>query len=428
MNGKIQIVRGMHDLIPTEVIEWNLIENIFKKVLINYCYDEIRFPIIEKKMLFKKSIGTVTDIFEKEIYSFKDKSKNEICLRPEGTASCVRASLNHGLIYKKKQRLWYIGPMFRYERPQKGRYRQFYQLGIEVFGYLEPEIDLEIILLNISWWKKLNIEKYLTLEINTIGSIEDREKYQKALIKFLSKKKSVLDQQSKNRLFKNPLRILDSKNKKIQEILISGPKLFDFLSKKSILRFNFLCKLLDSINIKYKINNNLVRGLDYYNDTVFEWKCESFNLSQNTICAGGRYDNLVEKIGGYSTPAIGCAVGMERILFLRSLILNKSNSSIIKIDVYIVFFDKNLYLECLKLSQKIRKKFGNIKTLLEISFVTKKNYLKKASKLNSRFCIVVSSIKKNEKNILVKDLKKNVNLKCCEQKLLMFLEREYYSQ
>ncbi|CAL4321806.1 histidine--tRNA ligase [Buchnera aphidicola] len=425
MNNTIQIVRGMHDLIPNDVVKWTYIENILKKILINHCYDEIRLPIIEKEILFKKSIGTITDVVEKEMYSFKDKSENKICLRPEGTAGCVRAVLDHSLIFKKKQRLWYIGPMFRYERPQRGRYRQFFQLGVEVFGYLEPEIDLEIILLNLNWWKKLNIDEYLTLEINTIGSIEDRMVYQKELMKFLMKNKSNLDQQSKDRLFKNPFRILDSKNKNIQELLLNGPKLFNFLNKNSIFRFNLFCKLLDLIKVKYTINNNLVRGLDYYNDTVFEWKYKVSNMSQNTICAGGRYDNLVKKIGNYSSPAIGCAIGMERLISLYSLISKKSNFFIKKNDLFIAFLYPNLYLESLKLSRKIREIFTNVKILLEITHSIKKKYLRKANKLNSKIFIFITSKNIKKKTILTKDLKKKVDFKFSESELLLFLKEVF---
>ncbi|WP_343153153.1 histidine--tRNA ligase [Buchnera aphidicola] len=426
MNNTTQIIRGMHDLIPDDVIKWNYIENILKKTLINYCYDEIRLPIVEKEILFKKSIGTITDVFEKEMYSFRDKSNNKICLRPEGTAGCVRAAIANSLIFKKKQRLWYIGPMFRYERPQKGRYRQFFQLGVEIFGYSEPEIDIEIILLNIDWWKKLNLDKYLTLEINTIGSIEDRKVYQKELTQFLIKNKSYLDKQSKDRLLQNPFRILDSKNKEVQKLLLDAPKLFNFLNKKSIFRFNFFCKLLDSLNIKYIVNNNLVRGLDYYNDTVFEWKYYSSNMSQNTICAGGRYDNLVEKIGNYSSPAIGCAVGMERLISLNLIISKKLNLFIKKIDLFVSFLYPNLYLETIKLSKKIRKIFKNVKMLLETSYTTEKKHLKKANELNAKIFIFITSKDIKTKTIFIKDLEKKINFKFSENELFLFLKEKLH--
>ena len=325
---KIQSIRGMNDLLPNESATWQQIEKIVKGVLNSYGYNEIRTPIVEDTALFKRAVGEVTDIVEKEMYTFNDRNDESITLRPEITAGCVRAGIEHGLFYNQEQRLWYLGPAFRYEKPQKGRYRQFHQFGVEVFGLEGPNIDAELILLTARFWKALGIEEHTTLELNSIGSVEARANYRNALVSFLEQHKDKLDEDCLRRMYTNPLRVLDSKNPVIQELLNQAPKLFNYLDEESKLHFDGLCQLLDSAGIKYNINQRLVRGLDYYNRTVFEWVTSSLG-AQGTVCGGGRYDGLVSQLGGQPTPAVGFAMGVERLVLLVQAVnpsLNRDSS------------------------------------------------------------------------------------------------------
>lgn len=401
MNIKNESIRGMHDYLPKEIMIWNHVETILKKILFSYCYNEIRLPILEYATLFNNTIGNTTDIITKEMYSFEDRSKKKITLRPEGTVSCARANIQHKLLNNKEQKLWYLGPMFRYERPQKGRYRQFYQMGVEVFGLKGPDIEIELILLTSRFWKKLGIDKYLILEINSIGSINIRHKYKKDLVKFLKKNKSQLDDDSKKRLDTNPLRILDSKNPSTQILLKNGPKLHHYLDENSSIFFKKLCCFMSDIGIPYTINNNLIRGLDYYNDTVFEWKTNKLG-SQNTICAGGRYDKLIEQLGGPKVPAIGFAIGMDRLILLikevSSLILPFS------IDVYILIFDNSFKLDAIKLSELIRNKLPALKVMTNFHEINITKQFRLANKYNSRVALLLGPKEKEKKSILMKDL------------------------
>lgn len=401
MNIKNESIRGMHDYLPKEIMIWNHVETILKKILFSYCYNEIRLPILEYTTLFNNTIGNTTDIITKEMYSFEDRSKKKITLRPEGTVSCVRANIQHKLLNNKEQKLWYLGPMFRYERPQKGRYRQFYQMGVEVFGLKGPDIEIELILLTFRFWKKLGIDRHLILEINSIGSINIRHKYKKDLVKFLKKNKSQLDDDSKKRLDTNPLRILDSKNPSTQILLKNGPKLHHYLDKNSSIFFKKLCCFMSDIGIPYTINNNLIRGLDYYNDTVFEWKTNKLG-SQNTICAGGRYDKLTEQLGGPKVPAIGFAIGMDRLILLikevSSLILPFS------IDVYILIFDDSFKLDAIKLSELIRNKLPALKVMINFHEINITKQFRLANKHNSRVALLLGPKEKEKKSILMKDL------------------------
>lgn len=406
MSNNIQSIKGMHDCLPNEVIQWYKIECLFRKILFNYSYNEIRLPILEKTELFKRTIGDMTDVIKKEMYSFNDKKNNSITLRPEGTASCIRSVIQNGLLHHKKQKLWYYGPMFRYERPQKGRYRQFHQLGIEVFGFKEPEIELELILLINRCWKILNISSLLTLEINLIGSIESRLKYQEILKKFLIRNKKFLDSDCLNKLYKNPLRILDTKNTIIQKLLLRAPIIMDYVDQKSRLNFNKLCTFMDFFNIKYIINHHLIRGLDYYNNTVFEWKTNSLG-SQNTICAGGRYDILVKKLGGLSTPAAGLAIGMDRLLLLINSIsdIYKNN---LAIDIYIFFDVENIILSAFLLSEEIRNILPNIKILVELKSIHFKKIFKNIKKYSSHIVLFLDSEIIKNNLIYIYDVKKNI--------------------
>jgi len=289
----IQAIRGMNDYLPADTALWQRIEGVLKQTLASYGYSEIRLPLVEQTPLFKRAIGEVTDVVEKEMYTFDDRNGESLTLRPEGTAGCVRAGIEHGLLYNQEQRLWYMGPMFRYERPQKGRYRQFYQIGVEVFGLQGPDIDAELIMLNARWWKALGISEHVRLELNSIGSLEARARYRDALVAFLEQHKDVLDEDCKRRMYSNPMRVLDSKNPDVQQLLNDAPQLGDYLDDESREHFSGLCALLDDEGISYTVNQRLVRGLDYYNRTVIEWVTDSLG-SQGTVCGGGRYDGLVE--------------------------------------------------------------------------------------------------------------------------------------
>ncbi|XBC38426.1 MAG: histidine--tRNA ligase [Buchnera aphidicola (Floraphis choui)] len=403
MNQIIQSVKGMHDYIPKDIQIWQYVERILKQILNSYGYQEIRFPIIEKTALFKHGVGNITDIVEKEMYSFKDKKNNNLTLRPEGTVGCIRACINNGLLRFPEQKLWYLGPMFRYERPQYGRYRQFHQLGIESLGLLGPDIDLEIILLIQRIWKNLNISEYVNLELNTIGSINDRMNYQKSLYSYFKKYESLLDKDCKRRLYTNPFRILDSKNNSIKEIIHDAPILMNYINDDALIHFEKLCKFINNMNIPYIINYKLVRGLDYYNKTVFEWTTNKF-LSEYTICAGGRYDYLSKYLGYSNVPAIGCAIGMERlILVLRSL--NKLSSLTNNIDIFIIFLKQHIELHAIQLSEKIRTELPLKKVQVNFSSSSIKKQFSKANKLGVHVVLLLGSIEIQDDTVLIKYLK-----------------------
>jgi len=402
VNKKINSIRGMHDYFCEDLEIWNKLEKIFKKILNSYSYEEIKLPILEKTEIFQRVIGNVTDIIEKEMYSFLDKRKNSLTLRPEGTVGCVRAIIQNNLLTKKNLKFWYLGPMFRYERPQKGRYRQFYQLGAEVFGISTIYIDLEIILLTNRLWKMLGINLDVYLEINSIGSQSDRMKYQNKLLSFLKKNESFLDEESKNRLYTHPLRILDSKNLYIQNILKKAPLLIDYINKNSLNQFNNLCYLINLCGIKYKHNPNLIRGLDYYNDTVFEWKTDKLG-SQNTICAGGRYNSLVEELGGPKTSAIGFAIGVERLILLIKY-LNIFSVKSEKINIYIIFIGEENKIHAINLSEDIRNIYPELKIFVNFSNFNLSKKIKHAVESLSRIAILIGTKEIKKKCYLLKEL------------------------
>ena len=314
MAKTLQAVRGMNDILPGESSGWQFLDDTLRDVVHAYGYQEIMLPLVEKTELFKRSIGEVTDIVEKEMYTFDDRNGDSLTLRPEGTASCVRACMQHGMLHNQVQRLWYTGPMFRHERPQKGRYRQFHQIGVEAFGMAGPDIDAEIIFMSARMWQRLGL-KDAVLQINSLGTVAARADYREALVKYLREHESALDEDSRRRLDSNPLRILDSKNPDMQALIEAAPQLPDYLDEESRQHFSELCALLDAAGLAYEINPRLVRGLDYYTKTVFEWVTDQLG-AQGTICAGGRYDGLVEYLGGKPTPAFGFAIGLERLLAL----------------------------------------------------------------------------------------------------------------
>lgn len=406
MDNFIKSIKGVHDCLPSNVLIWNHIKNVISTILNSYCFNEIKLPILEETRLFQRAIGKNTDVIEKEMYSFVDKNGKSLTLRPEGTIGCVRSIIEHSLLHTiKEQKLWYYGAMFRHEKPQKGRYRQFHQIGVEVFGLKDPEIELELIMLTKRFWKLLNISKYLVLEINTIGSVKERFTYEQSLRNFLKKNISYLDEESLVRLNNNTLRILDSKNIIIKELLKTAPILQSYLNNKSINNFEKFLKLMDYMGIKYIINQNLVRGLDYYNDIVFEWKSNALG-TQNAICAGGRYDSLVKQLGGTDVPAVGFAIGIDRLLLLMT-ILKKSPSFINVIDVEIFFLEEDLKIEAIKLAEEVRTAFKKLKIQVDFLCGNIKKRFKRANKLNVSIVLIIGNTEINTKSVTIKVLKNN---------------------
>lgn len=403
----IQSVRGMHDFLPYDVMILQNIENVLKTVLNSYGYSEIRLPIVEFSKLFKRSIGEITDVVEKEMYTFKDQHGNELALRPEGTSGCVRAGIEHSLFYHQEQRWWYLGSMFRRERPQKGRYREFNQFSAEVFGQVGPDIDLELILIAKRCWKELGVSQYVSLELNSIGLLSSRIMYRKKLIHFLEKNKHNLDNSSMRRLYSNPMRILDTKNEKTKELLINAPVLSDFLDDSSKSHFIELCKLLDLFGVSYTINPYLVRGLDYYNRTVFEWVTDNLGVKK-AICGGGRYDNLVTQLGGNSVPAIGFSIGLERLLLLIKTIYSNKDSIISRnmyIDVYLINLGNNSKEYAMLLSEHIRSHIPSLKLKLNHGGGSLKQQFERAIKNNAQIVLIVKNQNVFEKTVLFKNLK-----------------------
>ncbi len=402
MAKTIQAIRGMNDCLPTETPLWQWVENKLRSVLASYGYAEIRMPIVESTPLFARAIGEVTDVVEKEMFTFNDRDEESITLRPEGTAGCVRAGIEHGLLYNQEQRLWYMGPMFRYERPQKGRYRQFHQMGVEIFGIPNPEIDAELIMLTARLWKDLGIFDHVTLQLNTIGSLDARKNYRQALVDFLQNHLDVLDEDCKRRLTTNPLRILDSKNQAVQSVLNDAPKLHDYLDEESREHFAQLCALLDAVGIRYEVNQKLVRGLDYYNKTVFEWVTSALG-AQGTVCGGGRYDGLVEQLGGHATSGVGFAMGLERLVLLVQEV-NQAVALPSAVDIYVVFAGEGTTLAAFELAEKLRSELPHLRTMTHCSGGNFKKQFKRADKSGARFALVIGESEVQNQQVVVKDL------------------------
>lgn len=401
MAEKIQAVRGMNDILPDSTPHWQKLESVLRQLMGSYGYSEIRMPVVEKTHLFKRSIGEVTDIVEKEMYTFEDRNGESLTLRPEGTASCVRAGIEHGLLYNQEQRLWYMGPMFRHERPQKGRYRQFYQLGVETFGVGTPDVDAELILMTARLWKKIGIHDSVRLEINSLGSNEARANYRDKLVQFLLPLKDQLDEDSQRRLETNPLRILDSKNPDVQKLVKDAPKLSDHLDDESKQHFERLCQILDTNNIPYTVNTNLVRGLDYYNRTVFEWITDKLG-AQGTICAGGRYDGLTEQLGGHATPASGFAMGLERIV---ALIEEMETEETPLADVYMVALGDQAELTATQLAEQLRDLWPDIKVRMNCGAGNFKKQFKRADKSGAKIALVIGEQEVQDGTVGVKYLR-----------------------
>ena len=414
---KIQSIRGMNDLLPSDSATWQQIEKIVKNVLNSYGYNEIRTPIVEDTALFKRAVGEVTDIVEKEMYTFNDRNDESLTLRPEITAGCVRAGIEHGLFYNQEQRLWYLGPAFRYEKPQKGRYRQFHQFGVEVFGLEGPNIDAELILLTARFWKALGIEKHTTLELNSIGSVEARGNYRNALVSFLEQHKDKLDEDCLRRMYTNPLRVLDSKNPVVQELLNQAPKLFDYLDEESKNHFDGLCHLLDKAGIKYSINQRLVRGLDYYNRTVFEWVTTSLG-AQGTVCGGGRYDGLVSQLGGQPTPAVGFAMGVERLVLLVQAVnpsLNRDSS----IDIYMISSGNEQTISAAQImAETLRDGLPNRRIVTNYGSSNFKKQFAKADKLGAKIAVIIGENEIANQSVTIKNLQTGEQVEVAQKEIV----------
>ena len=399
MANKIQAIRGMHDLLPEQAPRWQHLEDRARAVLEGYGYREMRTPLVEVTELFKRSIGEVTDIVEKEMYSFEDRGGDMLALRPEGTASCVRAAIEHGLL-DQPQRIWYCGPMFRRERPQRGRYRQFHQIGVEVFGLDGPDIDLEVILLTRRLWQALELGD-LRLEINSLGDSEERANYRDALVAYLEARRDLLDADSDKRLATNPLRVLDSKHPDMQSVIAAAPSLLDFLGEASRVHFESLCTGLDAAGLTYQVNPRLVRGLDYYNRTVFEWVTDALG-AQGTVCAGGRYDGLVAQLGGKPTPAVGFALGVERLIELIGDSGIESGP-----DAYLVAVGERAQQRALIIAEALRESMPRLRLLCHCGGGSFKSQFKKADRSGARVALVLGDDELDQGSIGIKPLRDN---------------------
>ncbi|OBS10645.1 histidine--tRNA ligase [Acidihalobacter prosperus] len=385
MGERIQSIRGMHDILPEQASAWRHLEAAAQRVVDAYGYRQIRLPIVEKSELFARSIGEVTDIVEKEMYTFADRNGESLSLRPEGTAGCVRAGIEHGFLHNQLNRLWYVGPMFRHERPQKGRYRQFHQLGVEAYGMAGPDIDAEVILLSARLWRELGL-RGLRLEINSLGSLEARMRYRETLTTYLRNHLDALDDDSRRRLDSNPLRILDSKDADTRAVLADAPSLLDALDEESRRHFDGLRRLLDDNGVAYEINPRLVRGLDYYSRTVFEWVTDDLG-AQGTVCAGGRYDGLIPQLGGRPTPACGFAMGLERLLALlesQGLLPPEETP-----DVYCLSLGEDARAVAMRLMESLREAAPSLRVLTHCGEGNLKAQLKRADKYGARVAVIL---------------------------------------
>lgn len=401
MTTRFQTVRGMHDVLPSQTPHWQYVEETLRQWLRSYGYEEIRFPVVEQTELFKRTIGEVTDIVEKEMFSFEDRGGDSITLRPEGTAGAVRAGIQHDLLYNKVARLWYMGPMFRYERPQEGRYRQFHQLGVEAFGMPGPDLDAELILMTARLWQRLGLHD-LVLELNTLGSAAARALYRDQLVRYLEARQGELDDDSRRRLHRNPLRILDSKDPGTQAVLLNAPRLEEHLDDESRAHFVQLRGLLDAAGLPYKVNPRLVRGLDYYGRTVFEWVTDKLG-AQGTLCAGGRYDGLVEQLGGKATPAMGFALGLERLL----LLLEKCGvlPAVAAPDCYVMGAGEGSQQAALLLAERLRTEAPQLRVLLDCGSGGFKPKFRRADASGARLALILGEEELKAGTVSVKYLR-----------------------
>ncbi|MCU7842770.1 MAG: histidine--tRNA ligase [Candidatus Thiodiazotropha sp. (ex Monitilora ramsayi)] len=403
MAKQIQAIRGMKDILPQQTPLWQYLEGRVRSVLGRYGYDEIRMPIVEMTELFKRSIGEVTDIVEKEMYTFEDRNGDSLTLRPEGTAGCVRAGLENGLIFNQTQRLWYQGPMFRHERPQKGRYRQFHQIGVEAFGLEGPDIDLELILITARLWKELGLQG-LELQLNTLGTADERARYRDVLVDYFQDHHNQLDEDSRRRLESNPLRILDTKNPEMAEVVAQAPTLMEHLSETSLDHFAQLRQGLDSAGVSYVLNPRLVRGLDYYSRTVFEWVTDQLG-AQGTVCAGGRYDGLVEQLGGRPTSAVGFAMGLERLIAL--LETTDATQQLPTVDLYLIMMGETAKSRGMQLAEELRDVLPDLRLISHCGGGGFKSQFKKADKSQARYAAILGDDEVAKGEIGLKPLRDN---------------------
>jgi histidyl-tRNA synthetase len=398
----IQALRGMNDIFSPHINYWQFIESSVRELMLEYGYNEIRFPILESTALFQRGLGDTTDIVEKEMYTFIDRNGESLTMRPEGTAGCVRTVIQHGLLHHLPQRLWYLGPMYRHERPQQGRYRQFYQVGVEVFGLTTPTSDVEIIAMAAQLWRKLGIADSVKLNINSLGTPETRQKYREELITYLTPMHDQLDADSQRRLHRNPMRILDSKNPQTQELVAHAPRLLDRLDDASQQHFSEVIKTLEQLAIPYVINPSLVRGLDYYTHTVFEWITDRLG-AQDAVCSGGRYDGLVEQLGGKPTPAVGFALGMERLIALVSA---TQEAPVEKPHAYVIA-EKEYLSTALQLVERLRAEVSGLRIIMDNSGASLKSQFKKADKSDAHYALVLGEQEVAQEVISVKPLREN---------------------
>lgn len=413
----IQSIRGMHDILPDQSAAWQYLEGTIRTLFTQYGYRELRTPVLESTELFCRSIGEVTDIVEKEMYTFEDRNGDSLTLRPECTASCVRAGIQNGLLYNQQQRIWYIGPMFRHERPQKGRYRQFYQAGIETYGIPGPDIDAEVVAISARLWRVLGLRN-VELQINSLGSSEARAAYRDILVTYLTEHEAQLDEDSKRRMLSNPLRVLDSKNPDLAELIEAAPKLLDHLDDESKQHFERFQQLLTDMGIPFVVNTRLVRGLDYYSRTVFEWVTTELG-TQGTICAGGRYDGLVEQLGGKPTAGLGFAMGLERIL----LLLEEQSIEIPSLapHAYLVMQGDAAEREGLKLAETLRDTLSGLRILTNCASASFKSQMKRADKSGAHYAIILGDNEINEGVVSLKPLNGGEQLQLSRDALIEHL-------
>jgi histidyl-tRNA synthetase len=422
MAANIQAVRGMHDVLPDQTPLWQYAERVIREVLSSYGYSEIRLPIVEKTELFKRSIGEVTDIVEKEMYTFDDRNGDSLTLRPEGTAGCLRACLEHGLLHHQTHRLWYYGPMYRHERPQKGRYRQFIQLGVETYGMSGSDIDAELILLMHRLWQKLGIRDKVSLQLNSLGTIAERLAYREVLVAYFQQHKAGLDEDSLRRLNTNPLRILDSKNPELKDIIANAPELMAYLGAESLAHFKAITTTLEDLGVAYQINTRLVRGLDYYSLTVFEWVTDELG-SQGTVCAGGRYDGLIEQLGGKPNHAVGFAMGMERLLAL--LELRDDLPATKSVDAYMIRVGEKAEREGIRFAETIRNEIPTLKLQTAVDSGSFKSQFKKADKSGAEFAIILGDDEVERGEVSIKCLRNELEQQTMPQnQAIHFLQQQ----
>jgi len=401
MSRTVSPIRGINDVLPEETPAWQWLEDVVRETVQAYGYREIRLPIMERTELFARSIGEVTDIVEKEMYTFQDRNGDSLSLRPEATASCVRAGITHGLFHNLQPRLWYAGPMFRYERPQKGRYRQFYQMGAEAFGLPGPDIDAELILVCARMWKRLGLQD-LQLELNSLGTPASRAAYRRILVDYFTDHHDALDEDSRRRLGQNPMRILDSKNPEMADVLDGAPDITAHLDPESAEHFDALCGMLDDAGLAYRINSRLVRGLDYYTRTVFEWTTDRLG-AQSAVCSGGRYDGLVEQLGGRPTPAIGWALGVERLVELLTDTGLAPEAA--APDVYLVPLAGKPERRAQSVAESLRDAVPGLRLWLHCGGGGMKARMKKADRSGAEYALIMGEDELDADSIVVKPLR-----------------------